>query len=64
MIKEIIDLGERIYNETPAYLSIDISTGTGSVNIYIIDLRIRSNKERFYTLRNIPIKFICYIFCL
>lgn len=37
MIKEIIDLGERIYNETPAYLSIDISTGTGSVNIYIMD---------------------------
>ena len=37
MIKEIIDLGERIYNETPSYLSIDISTGTGSVNIYIMD---------------------------
>lgn len=36
MIKEIVDLGERIYNETPAYLSIDISTGTGSVNIYIM----------------------------
>lgn len=37
MIKEIINLGERIYNETSAYLSIDISTGTGSVNIYIMD---------------------------
>ena len=36
-IKEIIDLGERIYNETPAYLSIDISTFSGTANIYIID---------------------------
>lgn len=52
MIKEIVDLGERIYNETPAYLSIDISTGTGTVNIYIMDrgFEMNSKYDGFYTL--------------
>lgn len=52
MIKEFVDLGERIYNETPAYLSIDISTGTGTVNIYIMDRGFEKDCEYdgFYTI--------------
>lgn len=51
MINEIIDLVERIYNETPAYLSIDISTGTGSVNIYIMDRGFENDHyDGLYTL--------------
>lgn len=50
-IKELIDLGERIYNETSAYFSIDISTGTGTSNIYIMDkgFKMNSRYDGYYT---------------
>lgn len=51
-IREIIDLGERIYNETPAYFSIDISTLSGLANIYIMDKGFDKDCEYdgFYTI--------------
>lgn len=36
-IKELIDLAERVYNETPSHFSITIDTIEGTCNIFLSD---------------------------
>lgn len=51
-IKELIDLGERIYNETPSFFSINVGTESGMCNIYIMDEGFKkdSDFDGYYTI--------------
>lgn len=51
-IKELIDLGERVYNETPAFFAITLSTEEGICSIFISDKGFSRNEpyDGQYTL--------------
>lgn len=51
-IKEIIDLGSRVYNETPAFFSISVCTESGMCNIYIMDEGFKKDTafDGYYTI--------------